>query len=102
MASSTDKLRRGRGSKAYKRQRDAMEMRYRRHGWPCPECDRPFDFEHPQSSRGFTADHPVALRNGGKLVGQKLVAMCRGCNARKNDVLTPTLTPATEPPRSTA
>lgn len=77
-------------------------MRYRRHGWPCPECEKPFDWENPQSARGFTADHPIALNNGGAVVGQRLVAMCRGCNARKSDVITPVLTPATAPPTGAA
>lgn len=93
---STARTRAGRGHRAYRRQRDALEQRYRRQNWPCPSCGRPFDWDHPQSSRGFTADHPVALAAGGKLI-QKLEAMCRGCNARKSDVVTPDLPPATIP-----
>lgn len=98
MASSTQATRNGRGHRAYRRARAALEVRFKRNGWPCPECGRPFDWERPQSSMGFTADHPLALNNGGKLTGQRLAPMCRGCNARKSDVPTPVLAPATPPP----
>lgn len=98
MASSTQAARNGRGHRAYRRQHEALANRYRRNGWPCPECGRPFDWDRPQSSRGFTTDHPVALNNGGRLLGQQLAAMCRGCNARKSDIPTPNLAPATPPP----
>ncbi|WP_291052154.1 hypothetical protein [Herbiconiux sp.] len=33
----------------------------------------------------FTADHPQALGNGGRLVGQQLVSMHLRCNSRKSD-----------------
>lgn len=97
---STSSTRAGAGHRAYRRQRDALANRYRRHGWPCPVCGKPFDWDHPQSTRGFTADHPVALNAGGKLI-QKLDPMCRGCNARKSDVVTPPLPAATLPSEPT-
>lgn len=100
MTSSTQATRNGPGHRAYRRARAALEARFKRSGMPCPECGRPFDWARPQSARGFTADHPVALANGGKLVGQALAPMCRGCNARKNDIPTPVLAPATLPPAS--
>lgn len=98
MASATQTLRQGRGRRAYERARTVLRNRYQRNDWPCPTCGRPFDWANPQSSRGFTADHPIALNAGGKLLGQDLVAMCRGCNSRKGDTTTPVLTPATPPP----
>ncbi|GAA1714568.1 HNH endonuclease [Brachybacterium phenoliresistens] len=97
MASSTQHIRSGRGHRTYRRQRDILANRYRRNGWPCPECGRPFDWANPQSAQGFTADHPRALATGGKLIGQQLVAMCRGCNARKGATVMPVITPATLP-----
>jgi hypothetical protein len=33
----------------------------------------------------FTADHPKALANGGRLYGQKLAPMHRRCNSLKKD-----------------
>lgn len=100
VVSSTQGVRNGRGHRAYRRAQAALAARYKRNGWPCPECGEPFDWDNPQSSHGFTADHPLALNNGGKLLGQKLVAMCRGCNSRKNDIPAPVLAPATLPPTS--
>lgn len=96
--SSTSKARNGKGSAAWRRIVAAGKARYKRNGWPCPECGQPFDFDNPQSARGFTGDHPIALANGGTLIGQKTSFMCRSCNARKNDVVTPNLAPATLPP----
>lgn len=100
MASNTQSTRNGRGHRAYRRAQAALAARYKASGAPCPGCGRPFDWERPQSTRGFTADHPLALNNGGGLLGQQLVARCRGCNARKGDVPTPVLAPATPPPPS--
>jgi 5-methylcytosine-specific restriction endonuclease McrA len=34
---------------------------------------------------GFTADHPVALNNGGHLVKQDLAPFHNVCNSRKGD-----------------
>lgn len=98
MSSSTEAIRNGRGHRAYRRAQAVLAARYKANGWPCPGCGNDFDWENPQSSRGFTADHPLALNNGGRLVGQQLEARCRGCNARKGDVPTPVLVPATPPP----
>ncbi|QJU55923.1 HNH endonuclease [Herbiconiux sp. SALV-R1] len=44
--------------------------------------DTTLDARH---ARSFTADHDVAINNGGRLVGQTLVPMHRACNARKSD-----------------
>ncbi len=98
--SSTQTIRNGRGHRAYRRAQAALANRYKRNNWPCPSCGEPFDWERPQSARGFTADHPLAIVNGGKLIGQKLRPMCRGCNARKGAIPTPELRPATMPPQT--
>ena len=66
-------------------------------GIGCSNCGQPFDFADHNSKRGFTADHPEALANGGRLLGQKLVPLCRECNARKGKTQTDSviLRPAT-------
>ena len=86
---------RGTGGRAYQRQRDALARRCQARGVGCSNCGRPFDWARPNSSAGFTADHPIAINAGGKLLGQHLVPLCRGCNARKGDTVTPVLRPAT-------
>lgn len=85
---------RGKGGRAYQRKQDALRRKCKALGIPCSVCGKPFDFANPNSARGFTADHPLALDNGGSLLGQQLVPMCRGCNGRKRNVVTPILRPA--------
>lgn len=85
---------RGKGGRRYRRTRDRMARQAQASGATCPACDTPFDFDNPQSARGFTADHPIPLEGGGSLNGQRLVGLCRSCNGRKGDHVTPILKPA--------
>lgn len=64
---------------AYRSARNAAVAAWvRAHGWRCPG-----DGEHPaHETRDLTADHPVALANGGPLI-QEFAIMCRSANSRK-------------------
>ncbi len=86
-------IRDGKGHRAYRRQQAALKRRTKEQdlpcgygspsGWGCGEhIDTELDSKHRMS---FTADHDIALGNGGRLVGQVLVPMHRSCNSRKND-----------------
>lgn len=86
-------IRDGKGHRAYRRQQASLKRRTKNEhlpcgygspsGWGCGEqIDTTLDSKHRMS---FTADHDIALGNGGKLVGQILVPMHRSCNSRKND-----------------
>lgn len=86
-------IRDGKGHRAYRRQQSALKRRTKAEklpcgygspsGWGCGEpIDTELDWKHRMS---FTADHDVALVNGGRLVGQVLVPMHRSCNSRKSD-----------------
>lgn len=84
-------LHHGRGYKAYRRKREALKRRVEREGLVCGHgssfgCGQPFDLTlahpHPMS---FSADHPIALANGGHLTKQDLHPFHLGCNSRKND-----------------
>lgn len=90
---SSRSIRDGKGHRAYRRQQAALKRRTAienipcgygsPHGWGCGEpIDTTLDSKHPMS---FTADHPEAVGNGGKLVGQVLVPMHKRCNSRKGD-----------------
>lgn len=85
---------RGAGGRLYRRQAEALKAQCRASGQGCSVCGQQFDFANSNSARGFTADHPVPLAAGGKLVGQRLVPLCRSCNSRKKDVVPPVLRPA--------
>ena len=85
---------RGKHGRAYQRQRDNLARRLKAIGARCANCGCEFDWANPNSARGFTADHPEPLANGGSLLGQRLEGLCRACNARKRDVVTPHLRPA--------
>ena len=91
----TSQIRNGKGHRAYRRQRDRMAAQARAKRETCTVCGESYDWADPNGPRGFTADHPNAIANGGRLVGQQLVGMCRSCNARKNDIVAPVLRPAT-------
>lgn len=91
---SSHNIRDGKGHRAYRRQQAALKRRTANeslpcghgspHSWGCGEqIDTTLDSKHPMS---FTADHPDAVSNGGKLVGQILVPMHKRCNSRKGDV----------------
>lgn len=90
---SRSDVRDGVGHRAYRRQQAALKRRTAREelpcgygspdGWGCGErIDTNLDFRHPMA---FTADHPEAIDNGGRLVGQTLVPMHNRCNARKSN-----------------
>lgn len=86
-------IRDGKGHRAYRRQQAALKRRTKaenlRCGYGSPSgwgCGEPIDTDLGSKHRmSFTADHDVALGNGGRLVGQVLVPMHRSCNSRKND-----------------
>jgi len=83
--------RNGKGHRAYRRKQAALKRRTAVENLPCGYgsnygCGQPIDTTLPPEHRlSFTADHPAALRHGGKLVAQALVPMHRGCNSRKGD-----------------
>ena len=81
--------RRGKGGHAYRRQAEALRRRTKANAGRCSSCGEPFDWDNHLSPRGFTADHPVPLERGGSLLGQQLVPLCRSCNGRKRDIVTP-------------
>ncbi|MFI8593744.1 HNH endonuclease [Microbacterium sp. NPDC078428] len=86
-------IRDGKGHRAYRRQQAALKRRTARDNLPCGHgsphgwgCGQPIDTTLPTGHRmSFTADHPDAINNGGKLVGQDLVPMHLACNSRKSD-----------------
>jgi 5-methylcytosine-specific restriction endonuclease McrA len=83
---SNRRIRDGKGHRAYRRQRDQLRRRVAREGLTCAWCGEPFDLTLPDTSaQGFTADHPVALGRGGKLVGQELAPFHNRCNVLKSD-----------------
>lgn len=82
----TQDIRNGKGHRAYRRQQAALKRRTQRLNLPCVWCGQPFDFAlHYNDKMAFTADHPQALANGGKLLGQQLQPMHKGCNSRRGD-----------------
>lgn len=86
---------RGKGGRRYRRTRDRLARQAQATNATCPSCGTTYNFTNPNSPQGFTADHPTPLNAGGSLNGQPLTGMCRSCNARKRDHITPTLKPAT-------
>lgn len=84
-------IRDGHGHRAYRRKRDALKRRTQRENLPCGYgsdfgCGEAIDTTLPAKHRmSFTADHPIAVANGGHLVKQDLVPMHLKCNSRKND-----------------
>lgn len=81
----SDRIRNGKGHRAYRRKRAALRNHYQRNGLPCDWCGKPFDWtvSDYQDPRAFTADHTEAIANGGALVSQELTGMHRACNAKK-------------------
>jgi 5-methylcytosine-specific restriction endonuclease McrA len=55
----------------------AISEHVRGNGWVCPGYRRA-----PHPSRDLTADHVVALANGGPVAGE-VVVRCRSCNSRR-------------------
>lgn len=60
----------GHGGGAYIRKRTQLKHRAMKAGTPCAWCGQPFDWTlPPQHPMAFTADHVIALANGGDLLG---------------------------------
>jgi len=88
-------LRNGHGHRAYRRAQAALKRRTRDESLPCSWCGELIDTGLPDTDpRAFTADHPDALANGGRLAGQQLAPMHRACNARKSNHVDPEIWPA--------
>lgn len=79
-------IRNGIGHRAYRRERERLLNQCKRNNTPCAWCGKPINYKlpatHPMS---FTADHPEAIANGGKLVGQRLKPFHRRCNSAKSN-----------------
>lgn len=79
-------VRDGKGHRAYRRKQERLKRRVEREGLVCEGCGEGFDLTLPYTDRmSFTADHPVAINNGGHLVKQDLAPYHRSCNSRKGD-----------------
>ena len=87
----TQKIRNGVGHRAYRRKQAALKRRTANENLPCGwmsdyGCGEPIDTTLPSTNpMSFTADHPVALNNGGHLVKQDLHPFHRKCNTMKGD-----------------
>lgn len=100
---SSRSIRDGKGHRAYRREQAALKRRTRAQHLPCGYgstsgwgCGEQIDTTLPAKHKwSFTADHDVALDNGGKLVGQLLVPMHLTCNARKSNNAAPEVWAAT-------
>ena len=92
----TANIRNGRGHRMYRRKAQRLKRDTEANKTPCAWCGGQIRFDvpptHPQS---FTADHPIAIANGGHLYQQELKPMCRSCNAKKSDSAPPIIRPAT-------
>lgn len=83
----------GKGHRAYRRKQAALKRRTAIENLPCGHgsphgwgCGEPIDTTLPHTDpMSFTADHPLAVGNGGHLVRQDLVPMHLRCNSRKGD-----------------
>jgi hypothetical protein len=76
----------GYGNRAFRRQAAALRRRTKREELPCAWCGGHIDTSLPATDpMSFTADHPDALANGGRLYGQQLEPMHRRCNSLKSD-----------------
>jgi hypothetical protein len=100
---SNRSIRDGKGHRAYRRQQAALKLRTKNENLPCgygsptgEGCGLPIDTSlDSRDAMSFTADHPQALENGGRLVGQQLVPMHLRCNSRKSNHAPVELWPAT-------
>lgn len=83
---SAKRARDGAGGKAHRRASQRLKKETALKGLLCTWCGLPIDTSLPREHRmSFTSDHPEALANGGRLVGQALDPMHRHCNSEKND-----------------
>lgn len=59
------------GHRAYRRKAQQLKHRAMKNGTPCAWCGQPFDWTLPPlHAMAFTADHVIALANGGDLLGE--------------------------------
>lgn len=86
-------VRDGKGHRAYRRKQAALKRRTERENLPCGYgsdygCGEPIDTTLPATDpMSFTADHPIAVANGGHLVRQDLHPFHRRCNSIKGDAM---------------
>jgi 5-methylcytosine-specific restriction endonuclease McrA len=79
-------VRDGQGHRAYRRKQAALRRRTRTEQIPCWLCGEQIDTTLPATHRmSFTADHYVALNNGGHLLRNDLRPAHRSCNSRRGD-----------------
>lgn len=79
-------IRNGDGHRAYRRQQAALKRRTARLGLVCWLCGSKIDTSLPPTDgQSFTADHIMALANGGHLVKNELRPAHRGCNSRRGN-----------------
>lgn len=76
----------GKGHRAYRRKQAALKRRTANENLPCWLCGDVIDTSLPSTEKmSFTADHYVALNNGGHLVRNDLRPAHRSCNSRRGD-----------------
>ncbi|WP_017791889.1 HNH endonuclease [Leucobacter salsicius] len=91
---SSRQIRNGKGHRVYRRKQAALKRRTADENLPCGwrshyGCGQPIDTTLPYTDKmSFTADHPVAITNGGDLVRQELHPFHRKCNRDKGDAAT--------------
>jgi hypothetical protein len=89
-------VRNGKGHRAYRRKQATLKRRTATHNLPCAWCGHPIDTTLPYTdAMSFTADHPIAIHNGGDLVKQDLEPFHRRCNTLKSDSATTEIWTAT-------
>jgi len=80
------RIRDGKGHRAFRRKAAALRRRTAREGLTCTWCGQPIDLTLPATDRmSFTADHPQAVARGGHLVKQDLGPQHRACGSSKGD-----------------
>lgn len=81
-------IRDGKGHRAYRRKQAALKRRTTNENLPCWLCGEPIDTTLDATDRlSFTADHYVALNNGGHLIRNELRPAHRSCNSRRGDAV---------------
>ena len=84
MAGGNDKTRNGKGHRNYRRMASQLKRRTARESLPCWVCGNKIDTTLPtKDAKSFTADHVIALKDGGDLLGELRPAH-RGCNSTRN------------------
>lgn len=84
--SDIDKIRSGKGGKAYRKKRENLKRRVAKDNLPCVWCGKAIDTSLDKNDpMSFTADHPKAVANGGHISDQELEPMHRRCNSQKGN-----------------